>query len=443
MALNFPNTPTNAQSYVDPNGHIWVYETATNSWTAQGAPVAGMVYKGPIDVTTAPPTGATTGSLFTVSTGGTPNAGFVGLPTNVPVGSQVIFDGAKWQLMSTTQPDATETVKGIVELATAAETTTGTDATRAVHPAGLKVELDKKAPLDSPALIGVPTAPTAAAGTNTTQLATTAFVHAATPTATASVAGVDVKLWKKTGTTLETETAGDVVSISAGTAALPGLTPVGDPNTGIYSPGADQLGLSTGGIQRVQLESDGAVSFYLGGQPHSRINGNVIYDPNGLVGIAFGGDGVLPVGGTGTPADNTKDLGNSAFRWRTLHAGTGAISTSDANLKQDIKDLDQAEHSVARAISGLVKKFRFIDAVANKGGDARIHVGVIAQEVEQAFLGEGLDPRRYGLFCEDTLENGSKRLAIRYDELLAFTTAAGFAHIEQLETRIATLEARP
>lgn len=40
---------------------------------------------------------------------------------------------------------ATETAQGVVELATAAETTTGTDATRAVHPAGLKVELDKKA----------------------------------------------------------------------------------------------------------------------------------------------------------------------------------------------------------------------------------------------------------------------------------------------------------
>ncbi len=35
------------------------------------------------------------------------------------------------------------------------------------------------APLASPALTGVPTAPTAAAGTNTTQLATTAFVTAA------------------------------------------------------------------------------------------------------------------------------------------------------------------------------------------------------------------------------------------------------------------------
>jgi len=42
-------------------------------------------------------------------------------------------------------PAASETVQGTVELATAAETTAGTDNTRAVHPAGLKVELDKKA----------------------------------------------------------------------------------------------------------------------------------------------------------------------------------------------------------------------------------------------------------------------------------------------------------
>lgn len=41
-------------------------------------------------------------------------------------------------------PAATETKAGRVELATAAETTTGTDDTRAVHPAGLKVELDKR-----------------------------------------------------------------------------------------------------------------------------------------------------------------------------------------------------------------------------------------------------------------------------------------------------------
>jgi hypothetical protein len=80
---------------------------------------------------------------------------------------------------SVTITDASETVAGKVELATAAETTTGTDNTRAVHPAGLKVELDKKASLASPALTGTPTAPTATAGTNTDQIATTAFVESA------------------------------------------------------------------------------------------------------------------------------------------------------------------------------------------------------------------------------------------------------------------------
>ena len=40
--------------------------------------------------------------------------------------------------------------------------------------------LDLKADIDSPELTGVPTAPTAVAGTNSDQVATTAFVHAAT-----------------------------------------------------------------------------------------------------------------------------------------------------------------------------------------------------------------------------------------------------------------------
>ena len=44
-----------------------------------------------------------------------------------------------------TTADASATVKGIVELATNAEMTTGTDTTRAITPANAKVELDKKA----------------------------------------------------------------------------------------------------------------------------------------------------------------------------------------------------------------------------------------------------------------------------------------------------------
>ena len=41
----------------------------------------------------------------------------------------------------------------------------------------INAELDTKAPLDSPELTGAPTAPTATKGTNTTQIATTAFVQ--------------------------------------------------------------------------------------------------------------------------------------------------------------------------------------------------------------------------------------------------------------------------
>jgi len=44
---------------------------------------------------------------------------------------------------------------------------------------GLQGALDAKAPLASPTLTGTPLAPTAAAATNTTQIATTAFVQAA------------------------------------------------------------------------------------------------------------------------------------------------------------------------------------------------------------------------------------------------------------------------
>lgn len=100
--------------------------------------------------------------------------------------------------------------------------------------------------------------------------------------------------------------------------------------------------------------------------------------------------------------DNAVSSGLSSNRWSVVYAGTGTINTSDANLKTDVADLDEAERATARAIKGLIKKFRFKDAAAKKGDGARIHVGAIAQEVAQAFRDNGLDPERYALFCSDT-----------------------------------------
>lgn len=57
-------------------------------------------------------------------------------------------------------------------------------------------------------------------------------------------------------------TAGTSVStIPLGTAALPGLSVTGDTNTGIYSPGADQLSISVGGVQAVAVNADTSVNF--------------------------------------------------------------------------------------------------------------------------------------------------------------------------------------
>jgi hypothetical protein len=140
-------------------------------------------------------------------------------------------------------------------------------------------------------------------------------------------------------------------------------------------------------------------------------------------------------------SDNLLDLGSASNRWRVVYAGTGTINTSDQNEKQDIDVLNAAELRVAVALKGLIKKFRFKDAVSLKGDDARIHVGVIAQEVVAAFAAEGLDAYRYGMLCYDAWEaepaitdaegevtspakEAGGRFGIRYEELLAFIISA-------------------
>lgn len=76
-------------------------------------------------------------------------------------------------------PDATLTDKGFTQLNSATDSTLET---QAATPKAVKSVMDvvaTKAPLVSPAMTGTPTAPTAPAGTNTEQLANTAFVRAA------------------------------------------------------------------------------------------------------------------------------------------------------------------------------------------------------------------------------------------------------------------------
>lgn len=84
-------------------------------------------------------------------------------------------EGANWTAISSV-PQASEIAAGIIEIATAAETATGADGTRAVTPAGLKPLLDAKAPLASPSFTGQPKAPSPSRADATDRLANTWWV---------------------------------------------------------------------------------------------------------------------------------------------------------------------------------------------------------------------------------------------------------------------------
>ncbi|MEK9695876.1 MAG: tail fiber domain-containing protein, partial [Candidatus Poseidoniales archaeon] len=84
---------------------------------------------------------------------------------------------------------------------------------------------------------------------------------------------------------------------------------------------------------------------------------------------------------------------------------------------------------VAVAAKGLLKAYKYNDAVEEKGAEARWHVGIIAQDLKAAFEAEGLDAGKYGMFIHSTWtdeETGEERsrMGVRYSELLAFIIAA-------------------
>jgi len=67
-----------------------------------------------------------------------------------------------------------------------------------------------------------------------------------------------------------------VLAVTAGTAALPGIAVSGDLNTGIYSPGADQLAISTNGVERVEFGTSEVVFNDAGTNYDFRIEGDTV-----------------------------------------------------------------------------------------------------------------------------------------------------------------------
>ena len=137
----------------------------------------------------------------------------------------------------------------------------------------------------------------------------------------------------------------------------------------------------------------------------------------------------------------TYDLGAAWLQVRNIYLQNAPIIGSDERLKQDIREVTEAERRVAQNLKDLLRAYRLKSAVALKGDEARTHIGVIAQDVVAAFEAEGLDPWAYAICCYDEWEARSailgedgeevspaveagEALSINYTELLAFILAA-------------------
>ena len=108
--------------------------------------------------------------------------------------------------------------------------------------------------------------------TGTTVTGTTAnFVTVSGTTVTGTTASFTSGIFTSLSGTTHTITSG---VFALGTAALPSISFVSDPNTGIYSPGADQVAVATNGVERVEFGT-AEVVFNDGGENYDfRVEGD-------------------------------------------------------------------------------------------------------------------------------------------------------------------------
>lgn len=202
-----------------------------------------------------------------------------------------------------TAQDANTTQKGLVQLSSATNSDSETMAATPKAVKSVKDLADTKAPIESPSLTGTPTAPTAAQGTNNTQIATTAYVRAAisalvssspealdTLNELAAALGNDPN-FSTTMTRLIGEKVAKDGDTMTGKLILPQTSSfgintnnilggdsiaIGDSNTGIKHGGSGVLDLYSDGIHLLRYNKEAVISYkeILVGDSRHSINGD-------------------------------------------------------------------------------------------------------------------------------------------------------------------------
>lgn len=138
--------------------------------------------------------------------------------------------------------------------------------------------------------------------------------------------------------------------------------------------------------------------------------------------------------------DNTNTLGGASNRWSVVYAGTGTINTSDERLKEQFTDVSDQEKAAAFEIKQAIKKYKFSDAVNEKGETARWHFGVGAQTVKAIMESHGLVADEYGFFCHDEWAEETKQRQINEGETTTVTKTREVQATETVSEEVTSIE---
>lgn len=120
------------------------------------------------------------------------------------------------------------------------------------------------------------------------------------------------------------------------------------------------------------------------------------------------------------PASNEDtDCGSASYKWRNLYCKNGTIQTSDRNEKMNISDMSE-QYANAIIDDALPKTYMMLN---NESG--RTHAGMIAQDLEEQLLKNGMSSKDFAGFIKYQKEDANGvpineyGYGIRYEEYIA------------------------
>lgn len=213
-----------------------------------------------------------------------------------------------------------------------------------------------------------------------------------------------------TGTVSASTLEGGEINLLNGSGQTAGIIEL----TGASSYGGQKVVLRSGAIE---LNSQAGDVYIRSGS-----YGNYLQLSNGVF---------VGVGDLAPHSSGAQSCGTSARRWSDIYVSASAITTSDRNLKHDIRyDL-----SAYDALFDALKPCSF---QYDNGKSGRTHLGLIAQDVEEALSAAGLTSLDFAGFVRspDEKAEGGYLYSLRYEEFIGLC----IREIQRLSQRIDKLE---